>query len=269
MVSDNKNQPQTKVRYNLAKASERIFARLIDLLLMIVLSICWGCLIFLTDPNFKGKLSGFTISEPYRYFLFCVICIASYILYFICLPYWWKGQTLGKKAFKLAIYNQVFTHFFWNIFRRDFFIWELLSLVELVLSMILFIVGEVKGADAANKIIQQMYSYDSGSDYYAYAVVFASLFSIAGLVSILCVISTGIHSGHQSFNDKISNTVVVKLVDVIGSDKANERKNVKGKKIKHNYSLPGVISDSAHDTIDSLDDGDASDNQEEKILSKK
>lgn len=247
-------QPKNKVRYNLAKASERIFARLLDILIILTLSVGWACLIFLTDPNFKGSLSGFIISQPYRYFLFCLVCVVSNILYFICLPYWWKGQTLGKKAFKLAIYNQVFTHLFWNIFRKEFFIWEVLSIVEIAFSLVLFIVGQSKGYRDANDVLQQMFSYNSQKPYYAYAIIFASLFSIAGLCSIFCIISVALHSGHQSFTDKISNTVVIKMVDVIGSDKENERKNIKGQKIKHNLSLPGVIGDSAHDTISSLDD---------------
>ena len=70
----NKSREKTeRARYNLAPASHRIFARILDYILMSLLSLGLAALIFLTDPNFKGTISGFQVSEPFRYFLFGII----------------------------------------------------------------------------------------------------------------------------------------------------------------------------------------------------
>ncbi len=255
MIKKQEDNSKKKARFGLAKASERIFARFLDIIFLLILSIGWACLVFLTDKGFDGTLSGFYVQQPFRYLLFALLCIVCYILYFIFLPYFWKGQTLGKKIFKLAIYNQICSRFIWNLFKKEFFVWGIISLVELSFAITLFIVGYVtnNGPYNANQIIQLMFKYDSSNSYYSYAIIFASLFTIAGLVAILNVISVAIHSGHQAFSDKISNTVVVKLIDISGSDKENELKNQKNRKLKRNLSLPGAVIDSVHDTIDSLD----------------
>ena len=87
MVKSENNVNQKYERYNLASASNRIFARLVDFLIILSLSVCFACLIFFTDPGFKGNLSTFEVTEPYRYFLFVIIIFICFFLYFVVLPY--------------------------------------------------------------------------------------------------------------------------------------------------------------------------------------
>lgn len=246
---DKKENTLKRARYNLAKASDRIFARLIDIILMVILSVGVGCAIFLTDPAVKTSISNYP-SESWRYFLFCLISIIIFFSYFIILPFFWKGQTVGKKTFKLAFYNVIFTHYFLNLIKHDLFIWETFSIISFIFGIICLIIGD----NNIQTFMQAVLRYDTTSSYYIYAIIFTSLYTIFGLVLVYIVISTCINNSKQSIIDKFSNVVVIKLVDVNGSDKTNERLNAP-KKIKHrNYSLPGVVIDSPHDTIDSLDD---------------
>ena len=76
-----------RARYNLAPASHRIFARILDFILMSLLSLGFAALIFLTDPNFKGTISGFQVREPFRYFLFGITASVTFFAYFVILPY--------------------------------------------------------------------------------------------------------------------------------------------------------------------------------------
>lgn len=244
-----KNENRRRARYNLAKASDRIFARLIDFILMTILSIGLACAIFLTDPAVKESIKNYP-SQAWRYFLFSILTTIIFSLYFIVLPYFWKGKTLGKKLFKLAFYNTLFLHYLRNLIKHDLFIWEIFSFLSIILGIICLIIGN----NNIQAFMRCILTYDKNSPYYFYAVIFTLLNTMMGLVLVAIIISTCIHSSKQSIIDKFSNLVVIKLVDISGSDKTNERLNTPAK-IKHkNYSLPGVIVDNPHDTIGSIDD---------------
>lgn len=248
-ISINKEAAE-RARYNLAQASHRIFARILDFILMSFLSLGLAALIFLTDPNFKGTISGFQVSEPFRYFLFGIIVSAVFFAYFVILPCFWKGQTLGLKSFKLSIFNVVFSHFFTSLIKREIFVWMMTVLINLILSITLYIVGNVNGYEAASAIITQMYTYDAGSDYFIYAVVFTSLYVITAFILIFVLFSVAFNSKRQTIIDKISNTVTIKMIDVNGSDKKNDNKNKKLRKVStRNFNLPGGIVDNPNEEI--------------------
>lgn len=244
-----KNIHPVRERYNLAPASNRIIARLIDFIIMISLSIGFACLIFFTDPGFKGNIQAMNITEPYRYFLFVIINTICFVGYFMVLPYFWKGQTLGLKTFKLAIYNVVFTHFFINIFKRELLVWVINTIINFILALTLFIIGTTNGSDNAIALIKQMYTYDSSLPYFTVAIIFITMYMVSMMLLILVVFSVAFNSKRQSLIDKISNTVTVKKIDVNGSDKDNKNINKKNKLPKRNFNLPGVILDNPNEEI--------------------
>ena len=241
-TDENSKEKQT-VRYNLAKASERIWARVIDMLIMVAVCAVFFCMVFLIN-----KPTGYY--EPFRYLIFSLLAFASNFCYFVVLQRLWKGQTLGMKAFKLATYNQIFNHFTWNIIKKEFFMWMLLGIIQLSLGLALCIIGYTNSPEAAGKIIEKMFP-GNGSN--IYGIIYGILFSICGVILVFVAIDTGIHSRRQSFVDRCSNTCVVKKVDVF-SNKEQDNKNTKKKAQRHNYALPGAVLESPHDTIDSLDD---------------
>mgnify|MGYP004445454279 CR=1 FL=1 len=249
-----KEKDKQVARYNLAKGSERIWARIIDFL--ITIAICAGifCMVFLIN-----KPEDYF--EPYRYLIFAVLKFVINFCYFVVLQRVWKGQTLGMKAFKLATYNQLFSHFTWNIIKKELLIWMLLGAVELSLGILLCIVGyanDTTGTMNAWNIVSKMFTGDSSTK--IYTVIYGALFAICGILLIFVAVDTGIHSQRQSFSDRFSNTCVVKKVDMFGN-KDNNNQNLRKTVSKRNYALPGAVLNSPHDTIDSLDEKE---NKEEK-----
>ena len=247
--TDEHSTEKQTVRYNLAKGSERIWARVIDMLIMIAVCAGFFCMVFLINQPAKGSYY-----EPFRYLIFSIIAFVLNFSYFVLLQRFWKGQTLGMKAFKLATYNQIFNHFTWNIIKKELFLWMILGVVQLSLGLLLCIVGYTngdKGPQMAWEMVDRMFS---SNDDKIVGIVYGCLFAICGIVLIFVAIDTGIHSRRQSFIDRMSNTCVVKKVDVF-SNKEKDNKNLKKKKAaRRNYALPGAVLDSPHDTIDSLDE---------------
>ena len=244
--TDENSQEKQTVRYNLAKGSERIWARVIDMLIM--LAVCAGvfCMIFLINKPASGHYY-----EPWRYVLFIFVAFVVNVCYVVVLQRLWKGQTLGMKAFKLATYNQTFNHFTGHIIKKELLLWMALAIVQLSLGIALCIVGYTSSDKKAQDIATRMFKDDKTTQ--IYGIVYGCLFAICGIVLIFVAIDTGVHSRRQSFSDKFSNTCVVKKVDVF-STKEKDNKNTKRKVQKRNYALPGAVLESPHDTIDSLDD---------------
>ena len=240
--TDETSKENQTVRYNLAKGSERIWARVIDILIMAAVCAVIFCMIFLINKS--------AYPEPYRYLLFSILTFILNFCYFVLLQRLWKGQTLGMKAFKLATYNQIFNHFTWNIIKKELFIWMILGIVELSLGILLCVVGIIDGDAKAWEIATTMFSSNGDK---LYGIIYGCLFAICGIMIIFIAIDTGVHSRRQSFLDRFSNTCVVKKVDVF-SNKEKDNKNTKKRAARRNYALPGAVLDSPHDTIDSLDE---------------
>lgn len=250
VTGNTNNTYHGRERYNLAPASNRILARLIDFVIMISVSIGFACLIFFTDPGFNGNVQTMEITEPYRYFLFVIVIAICFTSYLIILPYFWKGQTLGLKAFKLAIYNVIFTHFLANIFKRELLVWVINTIINFIFALTLFIIGTTRGSHDAISIIVQMYTYDSNQQYFAVAIIFITMYTVSTMLLILVLFSVAFNSKRQCLIDRISNTVTIKKIDVIGSDKDNKNINKKNKLPKRNFNLSGVILDNPNNEID-------------------
>ena len=245
--TDEQAKDKPTVRYNLAKGSERIWARVIDIFIMIAACAIFFCMIFLINrPTSPDEY------EPYRYFIFSFLSFILNFAYFVILQRLWKGQTLGMKAFKLATYNQVFNNFTWHIVKKELLIWMILGFVQLTFGIAVCIVGYIDSSAAAWGIIQHMWKGGNGTEE-IFGIIYGCLFALCGIMLIFVAIDTGVHSRRQSFSDRFSNTCVVKKVDVF-SNKENDNTNKKKNAVKRNYALPGAVLDSPHDTIDSLDE---------------
>lgn len=247
-------QSNTKARYKLAKASDRVLSRIVDLIIVGLVNLGLAALIFLTDPAFSGSLSGFIVSQPFRYLLFGLTSFISFFSYFVILPYYWKGQTLGLKLFKLGIYNQLLSGFFFNLVKKEVFIWMMTLSIGIILSIVLFVIGIAQDAKAANDIILSLIHAKKPEGGYTWIIVtFSSFYTLSALILLLALINTIIRSEKRTIIDNWSNTVTVKLKD-ISSNKDNHNLNkIKTTKNK-NYSLPGIILDNPNEEIKSLED---------------
>jgi uncharacterized RDD family membrane protein YckC len=110
-----------KARYALAKASNRILARVIDICIVLIFSIGFGLAIIATDK--VGLKHAFELAQTWRYFLIALESSTILFLYFLLVPYLTKGRTIGLLLLKLRIYNLVPTkNFFINLLKREFFL---------------------------------------------------------------------------------------------------------------------------------------------------
>jgi uncharacterized RDD family membrane protein YckC len=107
--------------------------------------------------------------------------------------------------------------------------------------------------DNAFKLLHDLIIMGS-STYPAYqyiSTIFDVVYTISFVLLLFCIIHMCINSKRRSFHDRISDTCVVKLVDV-NSKEAQDSMNMKPRKTKRNYGLPGEIAPTAVDEVDSF-----------------
>ena len=249
---ENINSKNKSSRYGLAAPGIRIFTRICDFIIVLLVSFGCASAIFLTDPNFKGEFN-FIISEPWRYFCFSIIATSLFFIYFIIQPYFWKGKTLCMKLFKLAIYNQLLTHWLFNLIKHEMFIWIIYSFISFAFSLILCVVGYTKSAKISYQIITSLFSITKNdNEYYIYKIFFLTMNGVMIILIISIIISIIVHPKRQAWHDKFSNIVIVKTVDIIGDKDKNNNLNSKLKTPKRNYSLPGGILSNPNDEINQI-----------------
>jgi hypothetical protein len=85
----------------------------------------------------------------------------------------------------------------------------------------------------------------------AISIVFQTSYAIAFMILLFVIIHMFINNKKRCFIDHISDTCVIKTIDVNSSD-ANTSANRVHNKAKRNYGLPGEITSGMSDEIDSL-----------------
>ncbi|GHU31112.1 hypothetical protein FACS1894166_01960 [Bacilli bacterium] len=81
--------------------------------------------------------------------------------------------------------------------------------------------------------------------------IFYTFYAIGSLLLIIVIIHMCVFNKRRCFIDRISDTVVIKMVDVSSKDLSSSL-NTGIKKSKRNYGLPGEIIGSPADEIDGL-----------------
>lgn len=237
-------------RFNLAKAYQRFFARLFDFIFLGLIIIGLFFAVFTTS-----RIYGWQV------FLISIIIFVCLFIYFIIIPLFFNGYTLFKKIFKIKTHNILLKtiakkkikflnnfdfKFLFFLFKKELLIWFLWSMVFIVFGVICISLGE----KAHEFIIDFLNTKSSpASSTKIYSSVFVTIFCILFILDTFLLINLFINSGKRCFNDNISNTIVIKMIDVNSSDiDSNLNKIVtQSKKIK--YKLPGEISPGILDEI--------------------
>jgi hypothetical protein len=105
--------------------------------------------------------------------------------------------------------------------------------------------------DASNFINQLLMSNNGQKNASASVAIFLAFYLIGTMLPIFVIVHMCINNKRRCFIDHISDTVVIKLVDV-STDQSNASANAKPTKRKRNYGLPGEIIAGAENEIDSL-----------------
>lgn len=236
-------------RFPLASASNRFFSRLLDMFIVIGISIGLGFAIICTDPVYQVKNSSILVGETWRYFLVALISAIISFFYFIIVPFFWKGQTLMKKLFKLSSHNFMpLNSFFFGLVKHELFIWVLLVLINIIFSLTLWGLGPEKATELIKDINVFSPNKNTTGGIYIAAIVFSTFYMIVGMIDIVLVILLFIKNKKANAIDNFSNIVVIKLIDISGDD-INATMNKKSQSKKINYGLPGEINDEVIEEI--------------------
>lgn len=235
---DNKKQ-----KYNLASATSRLFCRFFDLIIVFFILIAIYFIIFNSKDRKITKL---------KLFLFLFFISLTFFIYFVIQPFIFNGYTLFSKIFKIKIYsinlkiiskNKFFKKqnyiFLKQLFIREIFTIIFFSFLTFILSILAFIVYELV-LDYLTEI--RKFSFNAKNNTNPISIIFTSLYSMAMLINIFIIFNIIVFSGKRSFNDHISNTVVIKTTpSFLDTSKTNlNLKNNLDKKI--NLNLPGEVN---------------------------
>lgn len=237
-------------RFNLAKAYQRFFARLFDFIFLGLIIIGLFFAIF-TNTRIQG----------WQVFVISILVFFCLFIHFIIIPLFFNGYTLFKKIFKIKTHNILlktvgnskvkFLNYFdfkflFFLFKKELLIWFIWSIVFIIFGIICISLG-----DKAHEFILEFLNAKSSSisSTKIYSGVFITIFCILFILDTFLLINLFINSGKRCFNDNISNTIVIKMID-INSSGSNSNLNIvipQSKKIK--YKLPGEISSGILDEI--------------------
>lgn len=234
-----------KHRYNLASATSRLFSKFFDIVLVLLFNTGIYFIIFNNESN-----SDFPI---WKFFVFCLSIFLSFFIYFIVIPFFSAGYTLFSKAFKIRIYSVTLRTitarkwlkhldfvFFVQLIIREIFTWGLFAIITLLLGIISFIwPNEIREFlnDALKNVMNNSKNTSNPIE-----IIFTTLYSIAALVDFVLIMNIAIMSKKRSFNDHMSNTVVIKMVDVFGGKDPQMPLNTKNRKENVKYNLPGEVN---------------------------
>ncbi len=264
----------SKLRYPLASASQRFFARLFDMIIIILISVAIGFLCFIGVDTTATTDAGFTnffdwlaslfdssnssdtpatdpfIIDGWRIFLIFLLSTITNIIYFVVIPYFWKGFTICKYLFKIHTYELINRkYFFKHLVKREMFIWGLSSIINMILAI--FCWSSDNAWLLLNDLINMNPPHDPQVEFIA-SSVFKTLYAITGLVLLALIVHMFFNNKKRAFHDLASDTCVISTVATPSDDPQGVANKFKNK--VRNYSLPGEINPGAFDELDDLDD---------------
>ncbi|MGL4616958.1 MAG: hypothetical protein ACRCUM_01850 [Mycoplasmoidaceae bacterium] len=247
--------------YPLASSLRRFFARLLDLTLLFGIIVIFYFVFFSFDPveaNFKS----------YLFFSYMIFIWLAFFIYFVLIPSLNKGRTLFIFAFKMRIFDsnsndyffiekikfkndkhKIFLYFFVNMFKREFFVWNIFCIINFSLGIVLLSLGDDEGLIFIKSLFMANAGIDNAEGTNSFAMIFTSLYSINLLIIIGIFINFWINSSKRNIIDVFSSTVTLYLKEI---DPKSDNLN-KDKKNIINYGLPGEILDSVFDEIYELE----------------
>jgi hypothetical protein len=125
-------------------------------------------------------------------------------------------------------------------------------MVAVLTNLILGVMLCTMSSNDANNFLNSLLLHDSNDKTnYVTTTMLQVMYAISALLLIFVIIHMCINNKRRCFIDHISDTVVIKLIDIAGKD-SNHSVNAKVGRRKRNYGLPGEIITGAESEIDSL-----------------
>ncbi len=228
-----------KVRYFLAPAIFRFLARLIDYIVVFLIIFVIALLVFMVGENSVNwtNIDSFKNVQAWKYLVFAAGSFVIIAFYFIGVPCWTKGRTIGCWIFKLMIVNMHITRKFWiSMIRREILLSGLFGIISLILGITLASLGDDKAFDLLKCMLVPGYSV---KDLDSVATLFDALFYVSGIILFLFILWMFIKNKKRCLQDVISDTVTIRLNSKF--DDPNSSQNKKNKPSTKNYRLPADV----------------------------
>ncbi len=248
MVMELTKNNKLLTRYPLASGVRRLFAKIIDLLIISAIVIGLGLSIFTTDPEFRwSENNNYFISQTWRYGIFTLLVAFSFYGLMILLPYYWK-KTIGMKLIKLSYYKILpLSNTALCLIKHELFVWELFIFLDLILGIVLTILSPTDAYTLLRVVLLKEKNKDS---LFYPGLILSSLYIFAFILLMFLIMGVFIKNKKPAYHDKYSNLYIIYLKPINDLDKlANKKKQ--SKKII-NYSLPGSIKPSTIEEVDKL-----------------
>lgn len=226
------NEPKSK--YNLATATRRIGARILDFIFVSIISIAIVLALVLWIVINKNDYNATLFTG-----MLTLSIILSFILwfgYFIIIPFFFKGYTLFKKALKIKTHELIDSKkFFLHLIKKELFIWIPFYLILFIFSLVLFKYQDPM--NIINSLILFQLKKPSNNEQTILLTIFQFLFILSFVPVFIISIHIMFNSKKRALHDFYSDTCVVYTVPVIDEP----IKSFNKKKI--NVNLPGIIDE--------------------------
>ena len=211
---DNLNKSIDSQVFYFSPALVRVLARWLDTLFVCLVHSGFAYFYyFLCDPG-KNVVDNITNTNWWQIDLYVFLVVVGSFVYFIVLPWVWKGQTFFRKLFKIRMISFGKKNaFFWHLIKHDFFIWIDFSLLILIFMLVLSI---CYGDQSVNKVLEQNVFIFYSKNYFEKNLGFTIFFwffrlamSSFFLIDIFILVNTVSNSRFQTICDMKSNTAIV------------------------------------------------------------
>ena len=235
---------------NIAYFSRRFIGRFFDLILTFSFILLLFFLFFL-DLDQKGiniainseNWVGTYIFSTKILFLSIISFLINFI-YFIIIPYFWKGYTIFRRILKIKYYIYSDENKIMNLFKGEIFIWVIPILAFFLFSLISFSVTNslvlcyfLNPFNNSSKLT----TIFSNPAYVIISNIFIIIFSFSFLPSLIVLLWSFIKSGKVTINDNFAGIYCISTLDV----KLDHNEKNKG----FNNNVPGILDESEIDKI--------------------
>lgn len=232
------NMINEKKKYGLASAIRRIITRLLDYLIISIISI--GVFLGLTIwivLNKNNNYNNTLFSGMFFLGIFLSFCI--FFIYFIIIPWRWKGYTIFKKIFKIKTHDLInHKKFFYHLIKKETMLWIIIFIILFIFGIVLFFKNNP--LQILNDLI--LFQFSTNDNKEILLPIFQFLFILSFIPNIIILIHMSVNSKKRAIHDFFSDTCVVYLIPISNND---DRSNLLLNTKIYDVDLPGIVDENS------------------------
>lgn len=229
---------RTEIFY-FANATNRIFARFLDSLLMIFFCIGFAFLFYFFCDVKVNVITNMQKTKWWQFDAYLAFVLLINCLYFLILPYFWHGQTLFRKVFRIRLIVTDNKYKFGKFILHDLFIWIILFFFFFLISLILTFTESESASNVIIKLLIRAKSQNLAAQIIGW--FFWIIIVVLSFILLFIFVNTMINSQTQTFCDLKSKTAMIKT-ELKSLHQNNSKLQNVTKYPSELKDLPGIIS---------------------------